>query len=97
MTTTRNEYVEQLKQNLDHWNADFAKWEAKAKVARTDMRIEYEMQLEVLRKHRNDATVKLKELQASGKDAWKDLAVGTDAAWAAMREAFDKAASHFHK
>lgn len=95
--TTRNEYVEQLKNNLDKWNADLAKWEAKAKVAQTDMRIEYEMQLETLRKHREEATARLKEVQASSEAAWKDLTAGTDAAWAAMREAFDKAASHFQK
>lgn len=94
---TRNEYVEQLKKNLDEWNANIAKWEEKAKVARTDMRIDYEMQLEALRKHREEATAKLKELQATGEEAWKDLSAGADAAWAAMREAFDKATSHFQK
>lgn len=95
--TTRNEYVEQLKRNLDQWNSDLAKWEAKARGARTDMRIDYEMRLEALRKQREEATTKLKELQASGEGAWKELTAGTDAAWAAMREAFDKAASHFQK
>jgi hypothetical protein len=95
--STRNEYVEQLKKNLDQWNVDIAKWEAKAKVAQTDMRIEYEMQLEALRKHREDAMEKMKELQASSGEAWKDLTAGADAAWASMREAFDKATSHFQK
>lgn len=92
---TRNEYVEQLKKNLDVWNTDIAKWEAKAKLAQTDMRIEYEMQLEALRKRREEAMEKMKELQASSGDAWKDLAAGADAAWASMRDAFDKATSHF--
>lgn len=95
--TTRNEYVEQLKQNLDHWNVELAKWEEKARVARVDMRIEYEMQLEALRKHREEATTKLKEVQASSEEAWKDLMAGADTAWAAMRDAFDKATSHFQK
>ncbi len=94
---TRNEYVEQLKKNLDDWNTSIARWEDKAKVARNDMRIEYEMQLETLRKRREEATAKLKELQATSGDAWKDLTVGADAAWAAMRDAFDKASSHFLK
>ena len=95
--STRNEYVEQLKQSLDKWNEDLSKWEAKAKVARTDLRIDYEMQLEELRKHREEATAKLKELQATSGDAWKELAAGADSAWAAMREAFSKAATHFQK
>jgi len=94
---TRTEYVESLKTRLDKWNADIAKWEAKAKVTQTDMRIEYEMQLETLRKRRDEAMAKMKELQASSGDAWKDMTAGADAAWAAMREAFDKASSHFQK
>jgi hypothetical protein len=40
---------------------------------------------------------KLKELQATSEDAWKDLVAGADAAWDAMRDAFDKATSHFKK
>lgn len=93
--TTRSEYIEQLKSNLDQWNADLAKLEAKARVAKTDLRIDYEMQLEALRKHREEAAAKLKELQASGEGAWKELAAGADTAWATLREAFDKAAAHF--
>lgn len=95
--TNRTEYVEQLKQNLDKWNTDITKWEAKAKAAKTDMQIEYEMQLEALRKHRDEAMEKMKEIQASSGDAWKDMVSGADAAWASMREAFDKATSHFQK
>lgn len=95
--TTRKEYVEQLKETLDQWNADIAKWETKARMAQTDIRIDYEMQLENLRKQREEVTAKLKEVQASGDEAWKDLVAGTDVAWKAMREAFDKAASHFQK
>ena len=95
--TTRNEYVEQLKANLEQWNTELTKWEDKAKVAQKDMRIDYEMQLETLRKHREEATAKLMELQASGGDAWKDLVAGADSAWAAMRESYDKAIAHFQK
>lgn len=95
--TNRNDYVEQLKNNLDKWNADIAQWEAKAKVTKTDVQIEYEMQLESLRKHRDEAMEKMKEIQASSGEAWKDMVSGADAAWASMREAFEKATAHFQK
>ena len=36
--TTRNEYVEQLKNKLDEWNHDIAKWEEKARAKRVDMK-----------------------------------------------------------
>lgn len=95
--TTRNEYVEGLKARLDEWNADLAKWEAKARAARTDLRIEYEMQLEALRKHREAATETLDRLQGSAGEAWKDMSAGADKAWSAMQEAFEKARTHFLK
>ena len=95
--STRNEYVDKLKENLDKWNADIGEWEAKARVARTDLQIDYEMKLDALRKQRDEGMEKLKELQATGEDAWKDLVAGADAAWDAMRDAFDKATSHFKK
>ncbi|MEW6132164.1 MAG: hypothetical protein AB1591_03225 [Pseudomonadota bacterium] len=95
--TTRNEYIEQLKNNLDKWNAELAKWEEKARGAKTDLKIEYEMRLDALRKQRDQATAKLKEVQASSGEAWQELKAGADTAWAAMREAFDKARAHFQK
>ena len=95
--TSRTEYIEQLKHKLDKWNTDITKWEEKARLTKNDMQIEYEMQLDNLRKHRDQAAEKLKEVQASSDAAWQDLKSGTDAAWTALREAFDKAASHFQK
>ncbi len=95
--TTRNEYVEQLKNKLDEWNVDLAKWEEKARGKKNDLTIDYEMKLEDLRKNREEVTAKLKEVQASSEEAWKDLKAGADSAWAAMREAFDKAKTHFQK
>jgi hypothetical protein len=93
----RNEYVENLKTHLDQWNSDIAKWEAKAKLAKTDMRIDYEMQLEAMRKQRDAAMEKLDAIQKTAGDAWQDLAQGADEAWVKMREAFEKASSHFQK
>ncbi len=93
----RNEYVENLKTHLDQWNSEIAKWEAKAKLAKTDMRIDYEMQLESMRKQRDAAMEKLDAIQKTAGDAWQDLAQGADEAWVKMREAFEKASSHFQK
>ncbi len=95
--TTRNEYIEGLKNQLDKWNEDIAKWEAKAKVAKTDLHIDYEMQLEALRRQREQAKEKLHALQSSAGEAWKEMKVGADAAWQSMREAVEKAGSHFQK
>ncbi len=95
--TTRNEYVEQLKVRLDQWNEQIAKWEVKAKETKTDLRIDYEMQLDTLRKQRDQTIEKMQAVQASAGEAWKDMMAGADEAWKKMQEAFEKAASHFQK
>lgn len=95
--TTRNEMVDRLKTKLDEWNADLAQWEAKARTARTDLRIEYEMRLEDLRRHREEAAERLARLQGAAGEAWQDLAAGAEDAWQRMQEAFDKARAHFQK
>jgi hypothetical protein len=61
------------------------------------LRIDYEMQLEAMRKQRDEAMEKLDVLQKSAGEAWQDLAKGADEAWAKMREALEKASSHFQK
>lgn len=94
---TRNEYVEQLKNKLDEWNADLANWEARARNTKNDLTIEYEMRMDDLRKKRDEAATRLREIQASSEEAWKELKAGADSAWAALREAFDRARTHFQK
>jgi lipid II:glycine glycyltransferase (peptidoglycan interpeptide bridge formation enzyme) len=93
----RDQYVEKLKTQLDEWNAEVTKWEAKSRSAQADMRVEYEKQLEAFRQRRNQALEQMHKVQASTGDAWIDLARGADDAWAKMREAFEKAQSHFYK
>ena len=40
---------------------------------------------------------RMRQVQAASGDAWLDLVRGADDAWAKMREAFEKARSHFNK
>jgi hypothetical protein len=91
----RDEYVETMKVQLDQWNADIAKWEAKSHEAQAGARAEYDKRLEALRQQRDQAMYQMKLLQSAAGDAWVDMMRGTDEAWARMREAFDKASSHF--
>lgn len=93
----RDEYVEKLKARLDEWNAELTRWEAKAKTAQTDARIEYERRIEALRQQRDSAVDQLKRVQSAAGGAWLELARGADEAWERMRDAFEKARSHFQK
>jgi hypothetical protein len=95
--TKRDEYVEKLKKQLDDWNAEASKWEAKAKAAQAGMRTDYEKQLEAFRRQRDQALEQMKKVQTSSGEAWQELVRGTDEAWAKMRAAVEKARSQFQK
>jgi len=93
----RDEYVDKLKGQLDQWNAEVAKWDAKAQNAQAGARAEYDKHLNELRRRRDQALEQMKRLQAATGDAWVDLVRGADEAWAKMREALEKSRSHFNK
>jgi hypothetical protein len=93
----RDEYVQKLKSQIDQWNAEASKWEAKAKQARAGMQAEYSRQLEQFRARRDAALAELGRLQNASADAWKEMMQGADAALKSMRDAFEKARQQFSK
>lgn len=93
----RDEYVSKLKAQLDQWNVEAAKWEAKAKEAQASLKAEYEKQLAALNSRRDEALYQMKLLQNASTGAWQDMMRGADEAWRSMEEAFNKARSHFEK
>ena len=93
----RDEYVDKLKLQLDEWNAQVAKWEVKTKEAQAGARGEYEKRLQAFRLQRDQALEQLRRVQGAAGDAWIDLARGADDAWAKMKEAYEKARTHFQK
>jgi len=94
---TRDEYVAKLKEQLDRWNADMTRWEAKSKDAQADAKQQYAKQLENLRAQREKALYNLKLLQGASTTAWAEFAKGADQAWDVMRQAIDQARTHFEK
>ena len=93
----RDEYVQKLKSQIDQWNAEVVKWEAKAKQAQAGAQAEYLRQLEQYRARRDAAMGELKRLQNASADAWRGMMQGADAALKSMQEAFDKARRKFEK
>ncbi len=93
----RDEYVQKLKSQIDEWNAEAAKWEAKAQAAQDEMKSEYERQLQSFRSRRDEALYQMKLLQNASADAWTEMMKGADEAWKRMQDAFSSARSHFDK
>jgi hypothetical protein len=94
---TREEYVARLKAQLDQWNAEMAKWEARVQETQAGIQAEAEKQLEAVRSRRDEALQQMKLVQNASADAWSDLVRGADDAWKAMGEAFTRARSHFDR
>ncbi|MCC6474594.1 MAG: hypothetical protein IT514_12720 [Burkholderiales bacterium] len=92
---TRDEYVNRLKQQLDQWNAEAAKWEDKLEQTRAGMSQEYEKQIASLHGRRDEVLHQMRLVQTASLDAWQDLMRGADQAWRNMQEAFEQARSHF--
>jgi lipid II:glycine glycyltransferase (peptidoglycan interpeptide bridge formation enzyme) len=93
----RDEYVAKLKSQLDQWNAETARWEAKAKDAQAGMKAEYARQLEQFEKRRDEALAELRKVQGATGDAWSEMMRGADAAFKGMQDAFERARSKFDK
>ena len=93
----RDEYVAKLKSQIDQWNAEAAKWEAKAREAQAGMQAEYQRQLAQFRSRRDAAMNEVRRLQNASADAWNDMMQGADAALRGMQAAFEKARSEFQK
>jgi len=93
--TNRDEYVEKLKAQLDLWDSQTATWEAAAREATADARIELEKQVGIMRSRVDDLVYRMELLKGASADAWQEIARGADEASKTMQDAFDKARFHF--
>jgi chromosome segregation ATPase len=95
LLTAKQEFQQKLEAQLKEWDAKLDELKAKAQEAKTELRADYEKQLEVLSDKRATAQAKIQELRLRTEDAWEDLKGGTEKAWDEMRSALDRIASRF--
>ena len=93
--STRDAYVQKLKAQIDDWNADISKLEAKAGQASADVRIKYEQSLDSLRAGRDQASDKLEQIQESSEDAWEEFQAGAEDLWGRTKAAVAAAKAEF--
>lgn len=89
----RDEYVRKLKEQIDQWNAQMAKWEAMSQ----EVKNKYLQQLDEVQVRRDEAMTELKRIQGASADAWSQMMSGTEKAFKEMREAFERASKAFQK
>jgi predicted ATP-binding protein involved in virulence len=95
MNGKRKAYVEKFDAQLKEWSAEIAQFKAKADKAQAEAKIEYYKTIRVLQYMRDQAEIKLDKLKTASDDAWEDLMVGTEKAWAEIKTSFQDAASRF--
>jgi hypothetical protein len=93
--TTRDQYVQGLKKQLDVWCADMARWETKAKDAQAEVKERYRRELDVLDAQRELAGYNLRLIENASVGAWAELRAGADDAWDRMRLAAAAASTYF--
>jgi len=89
----RDEYVRKLKEQIDQWNAQVAKWEAMSE----EVKNKYLQQLDEVQVRRDEAMQELRRVQGASAEAWTQMMGGADAAFKEMREAFERAVKAFGK
>jgi chromosome segregation ATPase len=94
----RQKHVDKMKAKIDEWNNDIDEIEKKAKSASFELTEEYQKKIAALKKQRDEAFVKLKEIQNTTDSAWQDVKKGGEEAWDAISHGFSTAKERlFHK
>jgi uncharacterized coiled-coil DUF342 family protein len=95
--STKDEYVEKLKAQLDEWSADIDELEVKANLAKAELSDKYAEQLAELKAKRDEATAKVAEVQDAAGDAWEELKKGGESIWETLKTTISEAKSKFDK
>ncbi|MFO8048848.1 MAG: coiled coil domain-containing protein [Desulfosudaceae bacterium] len=95
--TAKEAYEKKLKAQLEQWDAEIDKLQAKAKQADADAQLEYHKRIEELQALRDKANQKLTELKNASENAWEDLKVGAELARDSLASAIKSATSRFKK
>ena len=97
MTKSRDQYVSDLKKQLDRWNEEIGLWEHRSEKMRADMRARYDKDMRLLRAEREKALYQIKLLEGASSTAWQEMCKGADEAWDRMRASIEKARTYFEK
>ena len=82
----REEYVTKMKTQLDEWNAELAKLEAKLADASDATKERLAPYLENVREARDTAAKKLGELKDSGEASWDSLQGEVEHVWKTLKQ-----------
>jgi len=93
----RDEYAQKLKSQIDEWNVELDKFEARMNGVSEEIRQRYQDELADLRRRRDEMVQQLTRVQQATDDAWDDVWRGAEDAWEVMKSAFTRARSRFNE
>ncbi|MBA4742189.1 MAG: hypothetical protein H2060_05725 [Azoarcus sp.] len=93
--STRDAYLEKMKAQIDEWNAEIEKIEAKARGAQADAKIEYEKQLGTMRLQREKLRERMRDVNEANEDAFESLRESVENAWDELAKGFRDALNKY--
>ncbi len=93
--SSRDEYLQKFKTQLDEWNNDIDELQARARQVQSDAQTQYHEQIKALQEMRDDALSRYNEMQNATVEAWDALAEGAEKTWQTWIDTFDNARSKF--
>ena len=91
----RNEYLEKLKAQLEEWEYDIDRLEAKLEDAQGDAKVKMDKAINDLKTRQKDMQAKLKNIEEAAEDAWHDVKDSLEMAWDSLKLGFLAAKSEF--
>jgi len=95
MTQQREQYIEKAKSKLDMLDAELRKLEARARDAKSDIKIEVNKEIDDIKASKKAADDKLRELRSASDEAWEDLKSGAESAWRSLSSSIESATQRF--
>lgn len=91
----RHEYLEKLKAQLEEWQYDIDRLEAKMEDVQGEAKTKMDQTLTDLKAKQKDVQAKFKKIEEAAEDAWGDVRDGLELAWDSLKLGFLAAKSEF--
>jgi chromosome segregation ATPase len=91
----RNEYLEKVKEQLEEWEYDIDRLEARLEDAQADGKVKLDKTINELKAKQKELQLKLRDLEGAAEEAWTDIRDGVELAWDSLKLGFLAAKSEF--
>lgn len=97
MASEKDKYVEKRARQIDKLNAELVELETDISMAdlESKARREHEKTIADLRQQRDEAKVKLAEIQAAGDTKWEEVKDGWENVWTSIKHGVEKVKAKF--